>query len=536
MNTYSPTRRSTPGCVVRRLAMIAVCLVVGLLECFAASLSAAEERSWEITPYRVLVWLQAPTATVADTAFVARLQKQLACARQTSSGAAWSATITIAPAPLERWLTLTEAEDDEANFVSFLEQNDLSIDQWDRIILLSLSCPDAWHIQLREFDTLTRTWGDLHQHSAAQTELLVSSILRLMYARFAPLAEIERVENNHVALTSRAAILVQEEMDVRQALWNAAMEFAAPINAPVWREAPLLAESSTSVPGIIPGQVTKDDAFRPVLRKNDRAGHLAENGIRVMPWTFIGHLRRDEHGTHGTLWSGYGQPLPGRRNIRTQRLALAIRSAGQATQLRLVSKDAPDQPLAGYEVYAKGLGDRAETMLLGMTDNDGQIEIGPGTEGLVRLLYVRSGGNLLARLPLVPGLSPTLTASVTDDSPRLAAEGFIEGWRDQVVDTLAWRQVLAHRIQRKIDAGNLAEAERWLRELKSGRTIGELAFELRAARGEFLAGGTLDPEVRRRIAELFEKGQKLIAQDRSMAVEAELTRALEAARQSAVSR
>lgn len=268
--------------------------------------------------------------------------------------------------------------------------------------------------------------------------------------------------------------------------------------------------------------------MQPLLRRNDRQGNLvAENGIMVMPWTYVRCEAIDGLQLKGTMMSGYNQPLPGRRNVRTQRLALGVRPAQEVTQIQLVDKSTEAVPLSGYEIYSK---DPDGPTLLGASDANGYVQIENDPRSAVRALYVRSGGNLLARLPVVPGHQPTLIARIPNDSPRLLAEGFVEGWRDQLVDTMARRQILAQRIQRKIENGELEDAEKWLAELRSSRSVNELAFELRSAKGDFLKENKLDPMIKRRIDELFEKGQRLISQDKSLLIEGNLAKQLQDAK------
>jgi len=250
---------------------------------------------------------------------------------------------------------------------------------------------------------------------------------------------------------------------------------------------------------------------------------LAENGgITVVPWTYMAITNSTWLGGEGRLYSGYRQPLPGRKNVRTQRLALGILPGRTTTQLKIVDKSDPNRPLAGYEVFAKDDPQSQDGVLVGTSAFDGRITIEQNPENTLRLLYIRSGGNLLARLPMIPGFEDEVLARVTNDAPRLRAEGFVLGWRDQLVDTIARRQLLIRRTERRIEDFDTESADRWLSELKASRTVRELAFDLRSAKGQFLSDSDLDASLKRRINDLFTSGQNLVAKDDSLVKEAEL--------------
>lgn len=506
---------------IRRL-LLATCL--GMFA-FVSLSDAADKRPWEVSPFRTLVWLDLDPSCHVDSAFTQRLAQDLEEIRYASSGSIWETTITDSPIDLTRWY---RSDADPNRFVERLKAHEIIADQWDRVMLISIKRDAIWKIDFREYDSMTNSWGSAHKTSVSQRELLPSETLKLVYEKFLPLTRIDNVDKRKVKLGLKAASLIEEEGIGRQQEYANAVEFIPPADdSPIdWGKPAAVNQQEVPYPDFIPGTVAIGEAFQPVLRRNDRQGNLIkENGIMFMPWTYISCEENDGLQLHGTMVSGFNTPLPGRRNVRTQRIAIGIRPADTTTRLQLVDKAAEEVPLAGYEIYSK---DPDGATLIGSSDPNGYIEIPTNPDNAVRLLYVRSGGNLLARLPMVPGYEPESTARITNDSPRLLAEGFLEGWRDQLVDTMARRQILAQRVQRKIDSGDLESAKKWLDELRTGRTVNELAFDLRTAKGQFLEGN-LDPTIKRRIDDLFEKGQRLVAQDKSVLVESELSAQLEKA-------
>ncbi|GAA4421781.1 hypothetical protein [Bremerella cremea] len=489
----------------------------------------ADQLPWEIDPYRTQVWIEPDASCHVDDGFVTRLGDRLQQQGYATSGAVMRTSYELAPLPLSRWMSESA---DPARFAEQLKELGIEPYQCDRVHLISLERDGDWKIRFREFDSLTQSFGAVHEAAVQQRELVSSAILRLSYAKFAPLARVNEVQKSNITLTARGATLVEEEAISRTQRWSEAVGQIPPAEDTEvdWDALPAAAPSESPLPETVPGLVGPGEALQPVLRRNDRQGNLVANGIVFMPWTYIRCEENDGLQLKGSMVSGYSQAMPGRRNVRTQRLAIGIRPLFDSTTLKLVDKTSEDTPLAGYEIYAKNA-DGPE--LVGASDANGKVVIPNDPKNSVRLLYVRSGGNLLARLPVVPGFEQSTTARITNDGPRLLAEGFVEGWRDQLIDTMARRQILSQRVERKIEEGEIEEAERWLAALRSGRTVNELAFDLRTAKGQFLKDNKLDPTIKRRIDQLFEKGQRLVAQDKSLLVEGKLARDLEAAKKNA---
>lgn len=505
-----------------RRTVVWACLTLVLSQ---TSIALAERLPWEIDPYRTLISVDVDPSCYADQAFLNGLLEEIQRQRYATSGAIQTTEARAAAVPLTRWYANDASADD---FIAKLDRLGIGPEEFDRIQMVSLRRDGDWEVTFREFDTLTRSWGGTHQVRVLQRKLLPAAILRLSYEKFMPVAKITDVQKPAVALTIKATTLIEEETQFRQKRINESLVFGPPPEEIDWKQMPSTVSADSFSPGVVPGTVNVGEAMQPVLRRNDRQGNLIPaNGIAFMPWTYISCEANDGLQIKGTMVSGYGQPLPGRRNVRTQRLAIGIRPVHESTELKLVDKATEAVPLAGYEIYSK---DPDGPTLVGASDANGNVAIPQDPRSAVRLLYVRSGGNLLARLPVVPGHEAATTARITNDSPRLLAEGFVEGWRDQLVDVMARRQILAQRVSRKIEQGEFDDAEKWLDQLRAGRTVNELAFELRSAKGQFLKDNKLDPTIKRRIDDLFEKGQRLVAQDKSLLVEGKLAKELEEAK------
>src|SRR5207248_6873866 len=124
-----------------------------------------------------------------------------------------------------------------------------------------------------------------------------------------------------------------------------------------------------------------------------------------------------------TLHSGYRAAIPPRGGLRIERLALLVRPRYEATRLLIRSRSDPNKSLVGYEVHRRE-SEQEETQLLGVTDAHGSVTLPRGDVAL-ETLVIKSGKQLLVRLPLVPGQAETMTAKIADDDGRLAAEGLI---------------------------------------------------------------------------------------------------------------
>ena len=166
-----------------------------------------------------------------------------------------------------------------------------------------------------------------------------------------------------------------------------------------------------------------------------------------------------------------------------------------------------NRPLGGYDVFLQKPGEKA-TEWLGRTDLAGSILI-PSAPQLLHVIYIRNGGQLLAKLPLVPGVEESVEAAVIDDDQRLAAESVIMAAQEELVDLVTRRAVLAARISAAIKAGKADEADEFLVQLYGLRTRDQFTQQLDQERQILMSE---DPLIRRRVDLMFDKVRKLIVQ------------------------
>lgn len=445
-----------------------VCFVLAAFLTFgcACSASAASARPlWEMTPYRVQVYLALDDVPRLTPQLASDLQLFVANQIEQIIGVSWNAKVELAPAALARSMLRGLPDLQTEN----LPTDSLALD---KVILVCLRASAfGYRLQGRELDCRTHGWGTTVEREVMHAALLPDATFDCARAAFAPLAEIEKVDSKQVALRLRAGGLPARDPQ------------ALPVT-----------------PGVL---------FRPVIRFNDRDGNLrTDRPPQRIPWTYL--LAREVNGAEATcdLLSGLNSPLSARRRGRTEQLALAVRPPQLPTRLIVHSRVDKKRKLFGYEVYAYGP-DTPETILLGRTDMHGAIIVPPADNPL-RILVIKSGGEFLARLPILPGVESEALAAVVNDDDRLAVEGYINGLQEEVVDLVARRTTLIAMIRARIDAGEPEEAQKLLEELRKLRDSKEFEVELNEQRRKHFSS---DAVVRRKVDKLFDDTRKVIARN-----------------------
>ncbi len=156
----------------------------------------------------------------------------------------------------------------------------------------------------------------------------------------------------------------------------------------------------------------------------------------------------------------------------------------------------------------------------------------PPGDGRYRILLIRDGQELLARLPMVPGASPVMTAKIPDDTQRLEVEAFVVGLQETVVDLVARRAVLLARAEARLDANDLTEAEKLIEQLRRLETREQLQQRIATERRRFASS---DPTVQGKIDRLFNETTQLLGRYLNPADVEMLQRRLREARTAAAS-
>lgn len=426
--------------------------------------------------------------------------------------------------------------------VKFSDQSDAFLERHDKIYFAGLKMTsNGAQLQVREFDCPTRRLSSVYSRGIFHpTQLIAAPIAGLIRDSFTPVARIEESSPTTVKMRGRAAGLVTAETH------------------------PVLLQVG--------------DVLQAVVRRNDRNGQPSL--LETVPWTFIvAHNVQGEH-VDGFVFTGVRGGLEGRRNSRTQRLAMLVKPQGARTELQVVTQNAKDKPLAATQIFERlPGGDKSEP--IGRTDWRGNLRLPNPKEQPIATLripivksaaetatdsaapadaaapantppadaaaapassapapadtaaaapaeaeeevktvklrvplmiyYVKNGETLLARLPVVLGLSPVVTAEVPDDSGRLQAEGLMRGFQSEVVDVVAARQIGAARVRLRIDEGKLDLAQDMLEELRKIKDYDSMASELDAIKDKALEkDAVVTPVAQIRIEKMLQQTRELL--------------------------
>ncbi|WP_164103229.1 hypothetical protein [Candidatus Laterigemmans baculatus] len=294
-------------------------------------------------------------------------------------------------------------------------------------------------VAARELDCLMRYPGPEIREIAGDAEEIPAAIARAVSNAFAPMVRVEDVGSREGQGRVRAGSLIT-------------------------------AKNS-------PAAITVGDYLQPMIRKNDRMGEPMF--LQVIDWTYLAVTEQSDSKVSMQIHSGRAGALAGRRNSRTERIALKVRTTRPATTLRLHAKGDPESPLVGYDVYERDL-ESDEMRLIGHTDWDGRLRV-EKADSPMRLLYVKNGGAVLARLPLVPGLTEMETADLVGDDIRLQAEAYIRGVQNAIIDLVAIRSLLAARIRLRLENGEIDEATELLEALRQEPSYEKIANDMAVA-------------------------------------------------------
>lgn len=411
---------------------------LALAACLLLTLAgkASAQATWDYSPYTIKVWLAMDAAAELTPGLIQRIARTMTERAWVVAGAAWEIQVAACPAELN-WDAARYPESITSEAIARLAPAILKED--DKLVLLSLR--DALTdltITARELDCRTRFWQPLVTRQVTQPDRVADAAFAVLCDAFVPLGRIEAAKGKEAMLRVRA-----DGLTIKQAS---------------------------------PARIVAGDVLVPIIRRNDRLGEPLENGIQRAAWTYLTVAER-----RGSQWrcqvsSGMTSPLGARSSARTMRLALLAKPRWETTELVVRTRAEQPVPLGGYEIYSKPP-DSEDAELLGATDWRGQITIGPKPQ-LLQILYVRNGGRLLARLPMVPGLEPLVTVQVTDDDPRLLAEGYVKGLQNRIMDLVARRELYITRFRRHLEKKEVDQAQKLLEEFRSLENRSDLSRQL----------------------------------------------------------
>jgi len=491
-------RFALPGASGQWLAAAVLALL-----CAAVSpcISAAQE-TWVYSPYEIQVWLVLEDSPLLTPRLEQQIRRTLTDRANIDVGAAFTIHINTEPAEIPAAIQSNMLHDLEEITVEPMQAASAELfHAYDKVMLLAVNAsPQGFSISARELDPRSNSLGPVFRHTTRQRGMVPALCFSSLMQAFSPIARIE--DSYTITHETGEGENLKKSYEYRARLTIRAGGL-------------ILNENSPALPVI--GSVMK-----PVIRKAGRFGKKV-NLVQV-DWTYLVIRNRFEWMLDAEVFSGFRNPLAGRAGRRTLRLGVSVKPVYESTTLQVVSKAKEPRPLEGYELYAKDI-NTGDSQLVGQTDWRGSIKIPPGSTPL-RLLFVKNGGRLLARLPVAPGYLATETAQVPDDELRLQAEAVMKGLQSRVMDVVAKRQVLASRVRRSIKLGKFEDASKLIEGYRRFETLGDLQNALNQARQDFK---TTDIRQKSRIDSMFSETNTLLYKFLDNQIESTLRKELAAA-------
>ncbi|QDS95984.1 hypothetical protein FF011L_47880 [Roseimaritima multifibrata] len=318
-----------------------------------------------------------------------------------------------------------------------------NFDNYDKIFIVRIDRQSIpIDVAVMEIDCVMRLPGPIVRKKVLNEQRLVAAIGEAMTASFGPIIRIEDAATKLITGRVRGAGLITDPDS--------------------------------------PAAIKVGDLLQPAVRKDDRQGDPLI--LEALDWAYLKVNKVDGAKLEMELFAGRAGGLQGRKNSRTHRLAFRIRPYYPNTVIRLHAQGKSDEPLQGYELYEKDL-ETNDMSFVGRTDWDGRLVL-EKSDSPLRLMYVKNGGAVLARLPCVPGQDPIATADLMGDDPRLQAEAYIRGVQNAIIDLVALRELLSVRIRLRIEKGNVVEARELLESLREQPTYEILSTDMRNKRLE----------------------------------------------------
>ena len=323
----------------------------------------------------------------------------------------------------------------------------------------------GWSLAIRELDVRTLLFSDVWRLRVTKASQLPESVFRGIVETLTPIAHVVHVRENQIKLEERAGELLMLQTVI-----------------------PALKEQQTML---------------PVQRINDRDGNPLR--IRIVDWTYFIVEKNRSSLVDAEMMTGLRDPISSRRRSTHWQLALLAKPRFDHTTIKLTSYITPDMRIPICDVL-EHLPEEKVAKRIGETDEQGEFQVGFLPNRPVRLLFIRSGTQLMARLPVMPGLTQVMTAPIAIADSTLHAESIMIGIQEQILDAVGQRQILitqAKDYRRKNNRAAFNETLIRIQRLKSAR---EFETQLNILRSGISPD---DPISKRRIENMLANTKKM---------------------------
>jgi hypothetical protein len=436
-NRYQSSRRLALRGIAAALAALMALVVATVIVASEAvqtspaakSIPGTPERvdpaSWEFSPYRVLVYVEFAAAPEWTVDGRKDMLAELESRANSFAGGVWQVKVTEKPAELH-WNSAADVTRTASDSIL-----PAALDA-DKLMLLGVGPSIDGHRQcrIREFDVRTESWGPVFLSRHPSRADFAEGTAAALWAALRPIVRIRempepgvvvvRVRGGELPIASPARSLIRE--------------------------------------GI---------ALSPIIRHFDAQGRTLKNGVFPIDWTLL--IVDSANGGAATcrVATAIQDPLDLKFDGRTEYLGLAsIAPQESSTELIVQSRDR-QRPLEDVEIFAQRPSEKSPR-LVGRTDSRGAIKL--ESNGSLATVFVRSGDDLLARFPLVPGFEPSVTVKVEDNGRRLESGQLIARLSDELIDLVAQETLLKTRFRRQIIRGDSHSAVKTLIAIKLLKT------------------------------------------------------------------
>ncbi len=431
----------------------------------------------ELRPYRVLVSVGFASDPAFDARFrqmtLQRLQEQVAG----QLGAMWNADYEISP-------HLGAAGEEVLEEKSVLLSGIYGESGYDKVFWLTVSSRGGrYSVSGIEWDGTIKQPGPVLSQETRDSRRIDETLMATMLDLFRPVAIVNEVAPRKIVLTTRAG------------------EFLPPV------------ELGT--------QFRVGDYLAMSIRYLDRKRVLQR--IQEVPWTYLRVDSIDRARMEMTAVSAFRQPIP-EPGRRIEIAGLLLKVVHDETVLTLNARGTPPEPLIASPVDVMDryptMEDAVEDRIRLVSDRLGSVAIPAFPDSPMRYLMIHSGDQVLAKVPIIPGVTERLQLEVPNDAPRLAVEGELFLLQGQLIDLVARGAVLMARATSSAKAGRWEEVDGFTTELDQLPILEDVLEEIDGyeAQGSFEAQALNDnvqqARIRRMCQDLSDLATRHLAPER----------------------